>query len=250
MTLAPDGKSVLIRLLVFHFATYTREVVVLMVDLETFQVVWRHDSADPLIANSRWRFSDDGVLIAAEGPSPGSGPKMLYDSSDVITLNPSSIGEHEAAEISLPDLKASLPCRYRVQSGPYYLNSSKVAVPETDTCSDLLKAAGVTSAVRLPGSPVGQRVEDLGGSLCDFVSVSQGGLLALYKCRTGSATKYGGFYTTGREVKVLRVADGSVALSIRQPESEYVIAGLATAGGHDYLVRLHDGIKFEAYLLP
>ena len=58
------------------------------------------------------------------------------------------------------------------------------------------------------------------------------------------------FYTTGREVKVLRVADGSVALSIHEPESEYVVAGLATAGGHDYLVRLHDGIKLEAYLLP
>jgi hypothetical protein len=239
---------VLIRILVFHLATKIREAVVLMVDLEKLQVVWRHESMDPLIANSRWRFSDEGALIAAEGPLPGSGPKTPFDYSDVITLNPSSIGEHEAAELSLPDLKTSLPCRYRVQSGTY-MNSSKVAAPETDTCSDLLKAAGLTNAVRLPGSPVGQRVEDLGGSLCDFISVSESGLLALYKCRSGKATA-SAFYVTGREVKVLRVADGSVALSMHGPESEYVVAGLATAGGHDYLVRLRDGIRFEAYLLP
>jgi len=242
MTPTPDGKSVLIRILVFHLAANTREVVALMVDLETFQVVWRHESTDPLIANSRWRFSEEGVLIAAEGPPPSSAPKQTYDWSDVITLNPASIGEHEAAEISVSDLKASLPCRYRVQA-------PKNAVLETDSCPDLLTAAGVTSAARLPGSPVGLRVEGLAGSLCDFLSVSEGGLLALYKCRTGKATN-SMFYTTGREVKVLRVADGSVALSIHEPESEYVVAGLATAGGHDYLVRLHDGIKLEAYLLP
>jgi hypothetical protein len=250
LTPTPDGKYLLIRILVYHFAKLTREVVVVLVDLQEFHVVWRHASADPLLANSQWRFSEEGVLIAAEGPPPSEGGKRYALLPDVRSMDPTLIGEHDAAELSFPDLDPTLPCHYMVVSGPFYTEASSTsALLKSDTCQAFLKAAGVAEATELPGPSDVARLKRLGGPDCELVTSSEGSKLALYTCRTGRDLGKYGFDTKTRAVKVLSVENGNTILSMPLPVKQATSSTLATLEGHDYLLLLRNGIEFEAYSL-
>lgn len=251
MTPTPDGKYLLVRILVFHLATLKRDVVVLLVDLKTFRVLWRRVSDDPLLANSRLRFSDEGTLIAAEGPDTSEGGKRLVVMPEVLTMDPYAIGEHTAAVLSFPELTPSLQCRYVVSSGVFESTSGHDAVLEGDSCAELLKFADVAAATELPGPSDGKRhIANLAGGDCDLVTLSREKKLALYDCRSGYALGKDAYITKARSVRVLTVADGADGLSIPIPVRQVVSSTLAKANGRDYVIMLLNGLHLEAYLIP
>jgi hypothetical protein len=251
MTPTPDGKYLLVRIFVFHLATLKRDAVVLLVDLRAFRVLWRRVSDDPLLANSRLRFSDEGSLIAAEGPATSEGGKRLVVLPEVLKMDPYAIGEHAAAMLSFPELKSSLQCRYLVSNGVFESSSGHDALLESDSCAELLKSSDVATAIDLPGPADGKRrIANLAGGDCDLVILSQEEKLALYSCKSGYALSKNAYITKARSVRVLAVAAGSDDLSIPLPINQAVSSTLARANGRDYLIMLRNGLQLEAYLIP
>jgi hypothetical protein len=244
LTVDSGGNYLIARVAIRHNGSShgrNRQAIVILIDLRTFSIVWRRETTDPLIATSHWNFNKDGLLIA----------KGLEDES--INFKKSSYYEYEAAALSWPDLKPTLPCRYKVVNGPYPAYPgfpSRSITQESDTCTSLLSAANVSSPEELPGSyREPESIAKLAGPSCRFTALTKAEKFALYSCSTGYPTWWDTYKTTSRAETVLSVADGKTILSVPLPFEQEVLATLAT-NGQDFLVLVRDGIKLETYRLP
>jgi hypothetical protein len=280
MTVSPDGQFLLARIFVYDLRDRVQErsVVVLLVNLRDFKVVWRRVSKDPLLANSRWRFTQEGTLVAAVGPSPmyrtAANHMGLVIPEDVLRMNPAAPGDHVAAVLSFPALEASMVCHYRVEVNvatlqampkPYFTDSSGVkhstllrdsvrpleVVSQDESCAPLTKLTGASSVMELPGplDPAFQ-FEKLLGTDCDVEDADTVGNLGLYNCRKGyKVSEKLGFYVTAESERVIAQGLERSLLVVPLKNQEHYSSTLASADEHDYLLLLRDDLKVEVYLL-
>ena len=188
MTPTIDGKLLFIRVLIYSLKELSAQGLELCCwwTLASSRCCGKKTSTDPLLANSQWRMTQRGALIAAEGPPPDEGETKghvaMFVRPEVLEMDPLTIGAHTAAELSVPDLHASLECHYSLESGSDF----RTAAGSSGACAALLKSAGVRSESGLPGPrDADERVASLAGADCELRGTGVDGTRALYDCRVG-----------------------------------------------------------------
>jgi hypothetical protein len=251
----PSGFYVVIRVKSFSgdflTATENRSAVVVLVDLRSFTVVSQRMTSDPLLAASDWSFADNGTLVASVMTGRSMTPPHPKHTWSWETI----ADTYQAAALSLPDLKASMPCQYELFVGNRTgsLRRDRYLSKVSDGCAALVELAHVPTAENLPdGPPKPVPFATLAGPTCEFGTVSPSANFALYGCRTGHDYADGMIVTTNtRNLTVLSLPDGKPVLTVPLPHNTTPYPSLlADAGNHTWLLILRDGIKLEAYRLP
>lgn len=226
--------------------------LVVAVDLRNFTIVSRLTTTDPLLASSYWSFSKNGLLIASVMTGRVMTPPHPNRELSYQTITDS----YEAAAFTVPDWKASMPCKYELfldsRAGRSNPNSFHLTKAD-DGCAALVAAAEVPSAMNLPDGPVRPiPYAGLAGPTCEFSDESPSDDFALYGCRTGHDYLDGMIATTNsRNLTVLSISDDKAVLTVPLPHNTKPYpAVLANASGHTWLLLLRDGVKLEAYQLP
>jgi len=261
MTPSPDGRYLLVRIFVLDTNQWKRRAVVVMVDLETFRVVWRRVSDDPLVANSHWRFIDAHTLIAVGGPPPthiGKPVVRLMISQDILRMNPASPGEHEAGVLSLPNLDVSAGCMYSVREADTAAATNtpdRYLEAQGDGCAGLLKIAGVASLARLPGlREIRNLVGHTFGQGCEFEDGDDSIGIALFNCRKGGPRKEAddNFGMDEEEERVAKPVLSGVKILLCVPLKRWedYSSALVSANGQNYLLLRRDKLKIEMFQVP
>jgi hypothetical protein len=246
MTPTPDGKTMFVRIFVYNLKRYERSADLLMIDLSDFRVVSRRVTANPLVANSRWFFGGTGGLIAAEGPSPVVKMHDGYIPLDVLDMNPISIGDHEAALLSLPTLTPSLKCGYSVES---VTAGDRRAELIDDQCKEVLRQADAKSVFEFSKPPDGRTALPYYRRIgCPVQSVSERHKHVLTNCH-GNTDLNGEPRAKFRSEQV-ESDNGQVVLDVHVGLAEDLSATLGTLSGRDYLLLLRKGSNLSVYELP
>lgn len=252
----PSGTYALIRLKSFKddlSKPESRSAQLVLVDLRTFAIVSQSTTNDPLLAGSSWSFSEAGLLVANAMVKEATVPQTrkpikpwLYET---IT------DTYQAAALSLPDFKPTISCTYdryldnRSDDGRQGWRTNKVG----EGCAELAGLAHVTNVENLAGNlSRSVRYAGLAGPTCTPADESPSMDLELYECRTGHEYTDDFFITTNsRDLRVLNVPDGKLALKVPLPHNLTPYPSvLANAGGQTWLLVLRDGTRLEAYRVP
>jgi len=250
LTPSPDGKLLVVRVMIYDLGKYVRSAVVVLIDLKTFQVVTRTVTNDPFVANSRWRFTREGLLIAVEGPSPTLRYKdEKYIPPDVLSMNPVSFGVHEGAVLSFPGLEMQQRCRYSAQSPPEHPLNVTVTALSPD-CGDFLAVAGIKNGGELLAPyDAGRKFPGTENSSCLLEAYSADEKIQLSECKRGQMLeKY--FQVFEREKDVTRVEDGEQLLTVPLKKNEDVSAALLRSHDRNYMVLLRGGLTVSVYVIP
>jgi hypothetical protein len=228
----------------------TRTALIVLVDLQVFQIVSQRTTSDPLFAASEWSFAENGLLITAALTQRSTVPAQLKHPWEYTSIT----DVYQAAALALPSWTPSMMCHYDriIYPASSASQSTSNVVKGNDECSPLIAAANLRAGENLPGGQFPSlRYVDLGRP-CQFASESPSDKFGLYECRTGSGYFDDMIVTTKtRDLAVLSLPDGKRVLTVPLPHNtKPVPALLASADDHTWLLVLRNGVDLLAYRIP
>jgi hypothetical protein len=247
----PSGTYLVVRLvgqtLSFSSDSYSPPpAVVILVDMNTFKIVWRrviHD--DPLIGDGFWRFNKEGLLV-----SKGTVKHAEQTSPDLLTYTDTL----ELGVLRLPGLEPVESCQYtEISKMPLHGDDVTTRSEQADAdCAAVLQAAGVSSvenftAFKNPWRSIDESINP--GSTCFPIDLNQDETRALYHCGT-ARQKIFDTHETFRNIQVISVLDGKPVLTVPLAYEDHFVEGLAKIRDQEYLLVLQNGVKLYAYRLP
>ncbi len=251
----PAGRYAVIRIRSFGGNLYdgtvrNRTALIVLVDLQGFQVLSQRTTTDPLFAASEWSFAENGLLITAALVQRSTVPAQLKHPWEYTSIT----DVYQAAALTLPSWTPSMTCHYERVIYPAGATSQSTShvVKGSDECSPLIAAANVRTAENLPGGQFPSlRYADLGRP-CQFASEGPLEKFGLYECRTGNGYFDDMIVTTKtRDLAVLSLPDGKRVLTVPLPHNtKPVPALLANADDHTWLLVLRNGVDLSAYRIP
>jgi hypothetical protein len=251
----PAGSYAVIRVRSFGGNLYdgtvqNRNALIVLVDLQGFQVVSQRITSDPLFAASEWSFAENGLLITAALIQRSTVPVRLKHPWEYTSIT----DVYQAAALALPGWTPSMMCRYDriIYPAGSTSRTTSHAVKGSDECAPLISAANLRAGENLPGGQFPSlRYADLGRP-CQFTAESPSENFGLYECRTGNGYFDDMIVTTKtRDLAVLSLPDGKRVLTVPIPHNtKPVPALLANADDHTWLLVLRNGVDLSTYRIP
>ena len=251
----PAGRYAVIRIRSFGGNLYdgtvrNRTALIVLVNLQGFQVVSQRTTTDPLFAASEWSFAENGLLITAALVQRSTVPAQLKHPWEYTSIT----DVYQAAALTLPSWTPSMTCHYErvIYPAGAASQSTSHVVKGNDECSPLIAGANVRTAENLPGGQFPSlRYADLGRP-CQFAAEDPSGRFGLYDCRTGNGYLDDMIVTTKtRDLAVLSLPDGKRVLTVPLPHNtKPVPALLANVGDHAWLLVLRNGVELSTYRIP
>jgi hypothetical protein len=216
------------------------QVVVVVVDLRTFQVAKRLDTTDDLFRlGSSWKFAPNGKLILR-----GEHVHGYWDRN--TPRDPNEL-RWELAVHELPSLDRLAECRYQ---------DAATGIQDANLrCAGALKTAQITTVVWIdrPDAPSSEAaVRDKLGTIqdCSFGGASPDLRYGYFDCSTSKLTFWDTVRTTSRRVLVFETQTKRPIIDMRVPASPDIALALVESHGQNYLLLLREAVKFQAYRLP
>lgn len=201
------------------------QLVVVVVDLRTFQVAKRLETSSYLFRLGSWKFVPSGKVILRD-----------LDSHKRWTL----------AVHQLPSLDRLAECQYEKETG----------VQDADRrCAGALQAAEIATIASFDAPDAPSSESAVGDELgkvpdCVFGGATPDGRYGYYDCSTSRLTLWDTLKTTSRRMFVLETQTRRTIIDMRLPTRPDFAFALVESRGQNYLLLLREAVKFQAYRLP